>query len=419
MRPDDATQGLVLRREPFGGILFDPARGTHVEVDVEGFELLRDWLSGARLPATPEERAFVESVRGEVPGIGPALGRLRCRDELPEMPPRRYATVLSSPSLVDLQVTRRCRMGCPHCYASSQPDGAHMAFADVARLLEEIARAGVCQLAIGGGEPLLHPDIVPILERAHALGLVPNLTTNGEALTPRVLDTMARCCGAVALSLEGVGDEFARRRRAGFGLFESSLRSLRAHGVRSVLQVTLSAENLPQLGSIVDYCLSCPQLYGVIFLAYKSVGRGERYDTPLSAVPPQELYPLLRGAFMRLTGHTRVGYDCCLTPGIAGIDVELGLSAEDTLEGCSAARTSVGVTTSLDVVPCTFLTHRPLGNLRERSFMEIWRGREAEAFRERLDALGDSREACRRCRTRPGCLGGCPEWDLVRCGRSP
>ena len=417
MSPERPVQPLVLRREPFGGILFDPFDGTHLELDAEAFEVVRALLLEGRAPATEPERALVTGVEREMPGFGAGTRLVRSRTDLPAPAPTRHANVLSSPTLVDLQVTTRCTMGCPQCYASSEPGGAHLPFADAARILPELADAGVCQIAIGGGEPLLHPEIVPILELCRDLGLVPNLTTTGIGLSPPVLDALARCCGAAALSLEDVGEGFARRRKVGFAFFEASLEKLRSRGVAVTFQVTLSAESLPRLPAIVDYCLGVPDLYGVIFLAHKPVGRGEGYDTPLSAVAPDRLYPWLREAFLRLAGHTRVGYDCCLTPGIAGIDIELGFSDLDLLEGCSAARTSVGVSADLDVVPCTFLTHRPLGNLRERGFLEIWRGPEATAFRADLDTLGDDSPACSSCRLRGSCLGGCPEWDLVRCTR--
>jgi radical SAM protein with 4Fe4S-binding SPASM domain len=183
--------------------------------------------------------------------------------------------------------------------------------------------------------------------------------------------------------------------------------------------VTLSAENIGRLPAIVEYCLGVPDLYGVIFLAYKPKGRGEGYDTPLSSLEPAELYPWLRQAFLRLRAHTRVGYDCCLTPGSAGLDRELGFGERDVLDGCSATRTSVGVSADLDVVPCTFLTHRAIGNLGQQSFMDIWLDGGATAFRKGLDTLGDGREACTTCSLRDDCLGGCPEWDLVRCTRRP
>jgi radical SAM protein with 4Fe4S-binding SPASM domain len=290
-----------------------------------------------------------------------------------------------------------------------------MPYEAVLGVLDAAADAGVCQLALGGGEPLLHSRIVEILYQARDRGLVANLTTTGDGMTPRVLGAMADCCGAVALSLEGVYGDYDRRRRSGFAFFQSVHEALRARGIRTGFQVTLSVENIPRLASIVDYCLSCPDLYGVIFLAYKSVGRGRGYQTPLAAMSPSELYPRLREAFFRLSAHTRVGYDCCLTPAIVGIDAELGHGDPDLLEGCSAARTSIGIAVNLDVVPCTFLTHRPLGNLRRQTLLEIWHGESASAFRRKLDGLVDEKEACRRCASRRSCLGGCPEWDLVRC----
>lgn len=414
-RGNTAQLPLVLRQESFGGILFDPSDGTTLELDTDGYVCVRDWLCGSQGPLAHDQRDFVSRVQAEVPSLAAGPRPFRLRDALPAAPPYRHATVLVSPTLVDLQVTRRCRMGCPHCYASSDLEGAHMPYPDAAGVLRALADAGVCQLAIGGGEPLLHPELVEIVEQAHALGIVPNLTTTGDGMTPRHLEALSRCCGAVALSLEAVGNAFSARRRAGFSFFQSAREKLRAYGIPTVFQVTLSAENLPHLPSIVDYCLACPDLYGVIFLAYKPVGRGNGFNTSLSAVSPAELYPQLRDAFLRLVGHTRVGYDCCLTPGIAGIDVELGFSDRDLLEGCSAARTSVGITVELDVVPCTFATHRPMGNLRERSFMQIWHGPEAAAFRSRLDALGDRDGNCRACVSRKSCLGGCPEWDLIGC----
>lgn len=406
---------LLLRREPFGGILFDPEDGTHLEVDLEAFSFLKDWLLSGRPPRTAEEGTFIEHIHAEVPSLREGRDCRVARDLSFHVGTYDNATVLGSPSLVDLQLTSRCRMGCPHCYASSNPDGEDMPFESVLNVIETIADAGVCQLALGGGEPLLHPNLREILYAAREAGLVPNLTTTGDGLTIDTLQAFVDCCGAVALSLEGIYEEFDSRRRSGFTFFQAVHEKLRAAGVSTVFQVTLSMENISSLSSIVDYCLSCPDLYGVIFLAYKPAGRGVRYQTPLAGMPSEELFPHLRDAFVRLSSHTRVGYDCCLTPGIVGMESELGHNDEHILEGCSAVRKSIGITPNLDVVPCTFLTHRPLGNLREEPFTEIWHNARANDFRAMMDRAVDEREECRSCTWRKGCLGGCPEWDLVRC----
>ena len=170
---------LTLRKELFGGILFDPSIGTHVELDAEGFELAKRWLVEGTEPASESERKLAESLQEEVPGLGASRPRVRLIElDLPGGP-YRYATVLASPTLVDFQITTRCHMRCPHCYAGSNAEGEHVETGRAIAVLEELAKAGVCQLAIGGGEPLLHPGIRDIIRAAHELGMVPNLTTTG------------------------------------------------------------------------------------------------------------------------------------------------------------------------------------------------------------------------------------------------
>lgn len=417
-RSDTEPRPLLLRRERFGGILFDPTDGTHVEVDRSAYDFMTEWLVSGRAPTSTEEEQLAADLVAEIPSL---RGQRDCRlveDQSGRVRSYANATVLGSPTLVDLQLTTRCRMGCPHCYASSRPDGEEMSYDSVLHVIKEIADAGVCQLALGGGEPLLHPHICDILYSASDAGLVPNLTTTGDGLTPEILRAFAECCGAVALSLEDVFEAFDRRRRSGFAFFQTVHSQFRDYGISTVFQITLSVENVPSLASIVDYCLSCPDLYGVIFLAYKPAGRGEHYQTPLSGMDSDALFAELRDAFVKLSKHTRVGYDCCLTPGIVGMESELGHHDAHILEGCSAVRKSIGITPDLDVVPCTFLTHRSIGNLAEESFLEIWHGDRAHAFRAAMDRVVDEREECRNCRWRTGCLGGCPEWDLVRCNET-
>lgn len=407
---------LVLRREKFGGILFDPADASHLELDQEAFALAYAWMVKRRLPTTDAEKNLLRKIITELPALGDEPRPLRlCETSALPLGPYRHATVLAAPTLVDLQITRRCLMGCPHCYVSAEAAGEHMSFSDAQIALDEITSAGICQLAIGGGEPLLHPQFSQILKYAYRRGLVPNVTTTGQGLTQELLDSLANYCGAVALSLEGIGEGFNVRRRSGFDFFQNTLEQLFASQISTVLQITLSAENIEQLPQIVEYCLKLPQLYGVIFLAYKPVGRGINFNKPLFALDEKTLYPLLRQAFLSLSDHTRVGYDCCLTPSLAGLEQELGFSAGEVLEGCSAGRTSVGISYNLDVVPCTFMPERPWGNLHHQRFLDIWSGIEADKFRQRLDKQVDEKDLCRECVSRQSCLGGCPEWNLARC----
>jgi len=90
-------------------------------------------------------------------------------------------------------------------------------------------------------------------------------------------------------------------------------------------------------------------------------------------------------------------------------------SISNQLEGCSALRSSVGITPELDVVPCTFWKDLSVGNLQEKSFSEIWRGSEADLFRTKLNGQSLENGVCKSCEMKGFCLGGCPEEELVNC----
>lgn len=56
------------------------------------------------------------------------------------------------------------------------------------------------QVAIGGGEPVSHPDFPEVLKTFDSLGIMPNYTTNGTWISDEILDISAKLCGGVAIS---------------------------------------------------------------------------------------------------------------------------------------------------------------------------------------------------------------------------
>lgn len=102
---------------------------------------------------------------------------------------RGYPTLRSVKRLFDtkplqcsLYVTDQCNLDCAYCteYDNSKP---HPSLEDLTRWLTRIRDLGTVRVALVGGEPLMHPDIVEIVRRAKQLGLLTSLTTNGFLLT--------------------------------------------------------------------------------------------------------------------------------------------------------------------------------------------------------------------------------------------
>lgn len=79
------------------------------------------------------------------------------------------------PESMDLKITNCCDLGCPMCAEQSSPDGAHAVLVDN-QLIDSIKP--YTELAIGGGNPLAHPDLNNFLHRMQNQNVICNLTVN-------------------------------------------------------------------------------------------------------------------------------------------------------------------------------------------------------------------------------------------------
>jgi MoaA/NifB/PqqE/SkfB family radical SAM enzyme len=88
----------------------------------------------------------------------------------------------SKPMQCSLYVTDRCNLDCGYCteYDNSK---AHPSLETIKRRLDHIRALGTLRVALVGGEPLLHPDIVAIVAYARSIGFSTSLTTNAFPLT--------------------------------------------------------------------------------------------------------------------------------------------------------------------------------------------------------------------------------------------
>ena len=78
------------------------------------------------------------------------------------------------PESMDLKITNRCDLGCPRCAECSSPDGQH---ADLRHPIFDTIKP-YTELAIGGGNPLEHPDLVWFMLKMQKKKVICNLTIN-------------------------------------------------------------------------------------------------------------------------------------------------------------------------------------------------------------------------------------------------
>jgi pyruvate-formate lyase-activating enzyme len=115
----------------------------------------------------------------------------------------RLITKSSLPELVDLNITDYCNRACPYCYKSSGLNGRHADYEDICQLIDALSQLQVFEIAIGGGEPTLHPRFIDILRYCRQQGIVPSFTTKNYEWfhNDTNVAVFKECCGRVAFSI--------------------------------------------------------------------------------------------------------------------------------------------------------------------------------------------------------------------------
>ena len=267
--------------------------------------------------------------------------------------------------------------------------GQHMALADYENIIRQAAQLGVTQVALGGGNPNEHPDFADILRLTRRnYGIVPNYTTNGNGLSPLVLDASAEHCGAVAVSAYEP-----------YSFVADIVRRLRDYGIRTNLHFVLNADSVETaLAWLHDPPEFINQVNAIVFLNYKPVGRGAMDARLLGR--SDLCRNLIEAATMNTHGF-KVGFDSCMVSGL----VTAAKINPVWFDACEAARFSMFVSEKLQMYPCSFMEAiNPGVSLTDSNMLDAWQN--AESFQVIRRALRDP--ACRGCDMQAVCRGGCP-----------
>lgn len=89
------------------------------------------------------------------------------------------------PESIDVKITNKCDLNCPYCHENSNDNGKHANLLMLLQVLQDLP-AGV-ELAIGGGNPLEHPQLIEFLKELKNRGLIANITINQNHLSPYLL----------------------------------------------------------------------------------------------------------------------------------------------------------------------------------------------------------------------------------------
>ena len=310
----------------------------------------------------------------------------------------RRAMQKNVPFSVMFEITGRCHLDCQHCYLDIRNPPDELSTEEIFAILEQLAEAGTFYLTITGGEVMLRKDLLPILRRARELGFALRLYTSGTRMTWSFARELAALhLVAVEMSLYGtrcqVHDTITRRP----GSHRKTLRAalmLRRLGV----EVVLKSPILSPLEGDHRAFLSLAERVGAIGRLDPAVMiRRDGDATPAGLRASTEA---LATAFREIGRHA---------PGTS-----LPAPVHPDNAPCVVGRRTALIAPDGNVFPCATYPH-PVGNLRERSFRDIWWGDSPLLARLRAVTQKDVGPTCGSC-SKSGYCGRCLALALIEHG---
>jgi radical SAM protein with 4Fe4S-binding SPASM domain len=326
--------------------------------------------------------------------------------------------------IVVWSTTRTCNLKCVHCYTDSDNTRytGELTTDEGLALIDDLASFGIPSLLFSGGEPLMRKDLFTLIERASNKGIRPVISTNGTLIdrdtAQRIKDTGITYVGISLDGMEEINDKF----RGVKGAYRKAMKGFEncvAAGQRVGLRLTLTEHNYRDLHRIFDFIekegISRACFYHLVYS-----GRGK--DMFKDDLTHRESRDALDIIMARTADYFARGLDINILTvdnHVDGVYMYRKLLDENPAKaqevydllkwnGGGAHSTGVGIG-NIDffgnVHPDQFWQDYSFGNVRERSFGDIWTD-ESDPLMKGLKHKADYiKGRCRLCKYNELCTG--------------
>lgn len=284
-------------------------------------------------------------------------------------------------------------MSCPHCYLNKEETLEELTLVEIVSLLNELADLGVLALSITGGEPGLRRDLPDVIKEAADRHFLVSLKTSAYPFTLSDIDLLwDRGLYRLYVSLYHTdGDEHDRfvGRAGAWKRTVEALERFSQRGGNCFVSCPIMQWNASAISDVLDFCDSRGWRAVV---DPKITRRDDGSCAPCSfIISERNLLSVLKDN--RITSLPAYKHDLSKPPCKAGASTAY-VTPNGSIKACPS-------------IPWVF------GNVRERSFSEIWTN---ASVRKRLLSLRwDESHACRQCSYESYC-NRCPGESILEHG---
>ncbi|MGA8833069.1 MAG: 12,18-didecarboxysiroheme deacetylase [Desulfomonilaceae bacterium] len=311
-------------------------------------------------------------------------------------------------------VTQRCNLKCVHCYSHSEDKkySNELSTDEGVQLLDDLAGFGSPVVLFSGGEPLIRPDLLKLIQHATVSGVRAVLSTNGTLID----ETMATKLKDIGLSYVGISLDGLQKVHDSFrgvdGTFERVLRAInncKAAGLKVGLRFTINKRNFQEIDGIFDL-VDKLQIPRICFYHLVYAGRGaDLMNEDLDHKQTRKVVDLIIDRTMALHGKGMAVEVLTVDNHADGPYIYLRLLKENPdrarqvlellqmNEGNSSGRGIGCVSWDGTVHADQFWRHHSFGNIRDRPFSKIWTNPNDELLQKLKQKKNFVRGRCASC----------------------
>jgi len=305
-----------------------------------------------------------------------------------------------------------CNFACRMCYVRKSREEVQrspreiMTLEDWRAIAREARNAGMLELLLTGGEPLLWPDFWTLYEELVDMGFLVSINTNGSLIDGAAI---RRFCQKppqkINITLYGASDETYRQLCGTGGVFskvDGAIRGLMDVGIPVKLNCSLTPANAQDLDWIVEYAAERNTVLSVSTYMYPPVRRDpSQIGVNERLTPEDSAWYLMR--YLRKSRGEHL-YRQYLRSILEGSPEPMGLESGciDPVEGrvrCRAGKAAFWVTWDGWLQACGMMP-LPKIDLKKYSFPEAWNRLAEQTAAIALSSLCENcanREICHPC----------------------
>lgn len=286
------------------------------------------------------------------------------------------------PFTATIEITDNCNLKCVHCYRTQ--DSSNLWNVDnFEKTLQELKELGTLHIVLAGSEPMMHPDIVRIIEKIGQYGFVLTVQSNVTMLNNDILEALKKCSVKMIFASLYTDDAMIHENITGvkgsYNKTIEAIKKLTENGFIVRASVSIFDMNIDQVYAVNSLCNKLGIHAGYNFKIIPAIV-SDKDTVSLNAFDEDRMYEYVTSPELKLFEGA----------------IKRSREKENIIPEryCSTGIRSITITYDLKVVICNAF-RKECGSLVDSSISEIWNESvELNRWRDKISKVNNKCASC-------------------------